>query len=58
MAEDKKASTEYPKVLYKEGWDNLDSNIVVNSVEEEEAADKDGFKHLSSFTEKKAAAKK
>ena len=53
----KEKNTEYPKILYKEGWDNLHNNIIVNSVEEEEAADKEGFKHLSTFTEKKVTKK-
>lgn len=54
MAEEK--STEYPKVLYKEGWVNLENHVVVNSVEEEEEATKGGFKHLSTFTKKAAKA--
>lgn len=54
MTEEK--STEYPKVLYKEGWVNLENHVVVNSVEEEEEAAKGGFKHLSTFTKKAAKA--
>jgi len=38
---------EYPKQLYRSGWDDLSDTVVVNSTEEEEAARADGFKHLA-----------
>ena len=40
-------STEYPKQLYRQGWDDLSDSVVVNDAAEEEAARADGFKMLS-----------
>ena len=40
-------STEYPKQLYRKGWDDLSDSVVVNDAAEEEAARADGFKMLS-----------
>ena len=40
-------STEYPKQLYRKGWDDLTDSVVVNDVEEEEAVRAEGFKMLS-----------
>ena len=40
-------STEYPKQLYRKGWDDLTDTIVANDEAEEEAARADGFKMLS-----------
>ena len=51
----KTASDQYPKQLYSKGWEDLSATVVVHSVEEEEAANKEGFKHLSKFTEKAEA---
>lgn len=38
---------EYPKQLYRSGWEDLSDTVVVNSPEEEEGAREDGFKMLS-----------
>ena len=38
---------QYPKQLYRKGWDDLDDTIVVHDEGEEAAARKDGFKMLS-----------
>ena len=38
---------EYPKQLYRKGWDDLTDSVVVNDVEEEEAVRAEGFKMLS-----------
>lgn len=38
---------EYPKMLYRAGWDDLSQNVVVNDAEEEEKARSEGFKNLS-----------
>ena len=38
---------EYPKQLYRSGWEDLSDTVVVNSPDEEEAARADGFKMLS-----------
>lgn len=40
-------STEYPKQLYRQGWEDLTDTIVANDEAEEEAARADGFKMLS-----------
>lgn len=40
-------STEYPKQLYRKGWEDLTDTIVANDEAEEEAARADGFKMLS-----------
>ncbi len=40
-------STEYPKQLYRKGWDDLSDSVVVENEDEEEAARADGFKMLS-----------
>lgn len=37
---------EYPKSLYLHGWDDLEATVIVNSVEEEEEARKQGYKML------------
>lgn len=37
-------STEYPKQLYRQGWEDLTDTIVANDEAEEEAARADGFK--------------
>lgn len=38
---------EYPKQLYRQGWEDLTDTIVANDEAEEEAARADGFKMLS-----------
>lgn len=40
-------STEYPKQLYRQGWEDLTDTIVANDEAEEEAARAEGFKMLS-----------
>ncbi len=40
-------STEYPKQLYRKGWEDLTDTIVANDEAEEEAARAEGFKMLS-----------
>ena len=40
-------STEYPKQLYRQGWEDLTDTIVANDEVEEEAARAEGFKMLS-----------
>lgn len=40
-------STEYPKQLYRKGWDDLTDSVVVESEDEEAAARAEGFKMLS-----------
>ena len=40
-------SNEYPKQLYRQGWEDLTDTIVANDEAEEEAARADGFKMLS-----------
>ena len=40
-------TNEYPKQLYRKGWDDLSDTIVANDEAEEEAARADGFKMLS-----------
>ena len=40
-------STEYPKQLYRKGWDDLSDSVVVENDDEEDAARADGFKMLS-----------
>ena len=47
-------STEYPKQLYRKGWDDLTDTIVANDEAEEEAARADGFKMLSDEAEEEA----
>lgn len=37
---------EYPKQLYRSGWDDLTDTIVVNSQDEEDAVRAEGFKML------------
>lgn len=49
-------STEYPKQLYRQGWEDLTDTIVANDEAEEEAARADGFKMLSKRTAKKPEA--
>ena len=44
-------STEYPKQLYRKGWDDLSDSVVANDEAEEEAARADGFKMLSDEAE-------
>lgn len=41
--------TEYPKQLYRKGWDDLSDTIVVESQEEEDAVRAEGFKMLPEF---------
>ena len=38
---------EYPKQLYRKGWDDLSDSVVVENDDEEEAARAEGFKMLS-----------
>lgn len=38
---------EYPKQLYRSGWDNLSDSILVETAEEEGDAREQGFKMLS-----------
>ena len=38
---------EYPKQLYRKGWDDLTDSVVVESEDEEAAARAEGFKMLS-----------
>ena len=38
--------SEYPKQLYRSGWDDLADTIVVASQEEEDAVRSEGFKML------------
>lgn len=40
-------STEYPKQLYRQGWDDLSDSVVVENEDEEDAARAEGFKMLS-----------
>ena len=40
-------STEYPKQLYRQGWDDLSDSVVVENEDDEDAARADGFKMLS-----------
>lgn len=40
-------STEYPKQLYRQGWDDLSDSVVVENDDEEDAARAEGFKMLS-----------
>ena len=40
-------STEYPKQLYRQGWEDLSDSVVVENDDEEDAARADGFKMLS-----------
>ena len=37
---------EYPKQLYRSGWEDLSDSVVVNDAAEEEAARAEGFKGL------------
>lgn len=37
---------EYPKQLYRKGWDDLTDSVVVENEDEEGAARADGFKML------------
>lgn len=37
---------EYPKQLYRSGWEDLSDSVAVNDAAEEEAARADGFKML------------
>lgn len=38
---------EYPKQLYRKGWDDLSDTVVVDNAEDEESARVAGFKMLS-----------
>lgn len=38
---------EYPKQLYRKGWDDLSDTIVVDNAEDEESARVAGFKALA-----------
>ena len=40
-------STEYPKQLYRKGWDDLSDSVVVENEDDEDAARAEGFKMLS-----------
>ena len=40
-------STEYPKQLYRQGWEDLSDSVVVENDDEEDAARAEGFKMLS-----------
>lgn len=45
---------EYPKQLYRSGWDDLSDSVVVNDAAEEEAARAEGFKMLDEEDESNA----
>ena len=47
-------STEYPKQLYRKGWDDLSDSVVVENDDEEDAARAEGFKMLSDEAEEEA----
>ena len=47
----------YPKQLYRKGWDDLSDSVVVNSQEEEDAVRTEGFKMLSEPDDEAAPAK-
>ena len=38
---------EYPKQLYRSGWEDLSDSVVVNDAAEEESARAEGFKMLA-----------
>ena len=38
---------EYPKQLYRKGWDDLSDSVVVENEDEEDTARAEGFKMLS-----------
>ena len=38
---------EYPKQLYRKGWDDLSDSVVVENEDEEDAARAEGFNMLS-----------
>ena len=42
-----KEFSEFPKQLYRSGWEDLNDSVVVNDEEGEEAARADGFKMLA-----------
>jgi len=48
---------EYPKSLYRKGWEDLNDTIVVHDPGEEAAARLDGFRMLSEPEPEKAAAR-
>ena len=45
-------TNEYPKQLYRKGWDDLSDSVVVENEDEEDAARAEGFKMLSEEGEK------
>ena len=45
---------EYPKQLYRKGWDDLTDSVVVENGDEEDAARAEGFKMLSEEDGKEA----
>jgi hypothetical protein len=49
---------EYPKQLYRKGWDDLSDSVVVESPEEEGDARQQGFKMLSEPVEAPKAGRK
>lgn len=51
------AMNEYPKSLYRKGWEDLNDTIVVHDPGEEAAARLDGFRMLSEPEPEKAAAR-
>lgn len=38
---------EYPKALYRAGWDDLDASVTVHSAQEESSARAEGYRGLS-----------
>lgn len=46
---------EYPKQLYRKGWDDLSDSILVENAKEEGDARQNGFKMLTESGEAKAA---
>lgn len=44
---------EYPKILYRKGWDDLNDNVVVFDSEQERKAELEGFKSLTETVKKR-----
>lgn len=47
---------EYPKMLYRKGWDDLSDSILVENAEQEGEARQQGFKMMNEPTKRKAKA--